>query len=105
LESKNGVKLALDHKVSAQPRFQANETRTRAVHHFLESKNGVKLALDHKVSAQPRFQGNETRTRAVHQFLESKNGVKLALDHKVDFSLASVVETPAWIDCLAGTRP
>jgi 3-phytase len=29
-ESKNGVKLALDHKVSAQPRFQGNETRIRA---------------------------------------------------------------------------
>jgi uptake hydrogenase large subunit len=28
LDSKNGVKLALNHKVSAQPRFQGNETRT-----------------------------------------------------------------------------
>jgi hypothetical protein len=28
-ESENGVKLALDHKVSAQPGFQGNETRTR----------------------------------------------------------------------------
>jgi fimbrial chaperone protein len=28
-ESKNGVKLALNHKVSAQPQFQGNETRTR----------------------------------------------------------------------------
>jgi UDP-N-acetylmuramoyl-L-alanyl-D-glutamate--2,6-diaminopimelate ligase len=31
LESKNGVKLALDHKVSAQPRFQGNETRTSEI--------------------------------------------------------------------------
>jgi Domain of unknown function (DUF6285) len=28
-ESRKGVKLALHHKVSAQPRFQGNETRTR----------------------------------------------------------------------------
>jgi hypothetical protein len=35
---KNGVKLALDHNVSAQPRFQGNETRTRAVHHVSKSK-------------------------------------------------------------------
>jgi DNA-nicking Smr family endonuclease len=30
-DSKNGEKLALNYKISAQPRFQGNETRTRAV--------------------------------------------------------------------------
>jgi ATPase family associated with various cellular activities (AAA) len=30
LESEDGVKLAVDHEVSAQPRFQGNETRTKA---------------------------------------------------------------------------
>jgi hypothetical protein len=32
-ESKNGDELALDHKVSAQPRFQGNETRAKARAH------------------------------------------------------------------------
>ena len=30
-ESKNGVKLALNHKFRSQPRFQENETRSRGL--------------------------------------------------------------------------
>ncbi len=37
-ESKNGVKLALNHKFRSQPRFQENETRSRASETFTRNE-------------------------------------------------------------------